>query len=53
MKKLLFIGNNAFAVNKEAIFIILGAGGRIDQEYNAYVKDLNKEIIEEYWKNNL
>lgn len=27
---------------KEAIFIILGAGGRIDQEYNSYAKDLNK-----------
>jgi hypothetical protein len=29
--------------SKEAIFIILGAGGRIDQEHNSYANDLNEE----------
>lgn len=36
---------NCFAeqIQKEAIFVIFGAGGRIDQEYNSYAQDLNKE----------
>ncbi|QED22854.1 hypothetical protein [Candidatus Deianiraea vastatrix] len=28
---------------KEAIFIIIGAGGRIDQEYNSYAQELNQK----------
>lgn len=35
--------NISYAKQKEAIFVILGPGGRIDQEYNSYAQDLNKE----------